>query len=210
MLVMHSMSQQINVFLIHTVLHSRTLRNATTTQPISQSAPAFHIKWIMWILAGGKYPSNVALCYIIYQLIRKFRYNLCREISMSNGNDDIRIIVATCPETLGTFSNNCPNSRSHWLLIGLDALVPKSLWIKNAIKSVSAWKSNLAYNPITKSCENPAGVPGCESLATFDAPCEVDCHFGGVCNATGNGCLCTSGHRIASKIWLLRHCSTIT
>ena len=26
---------------------------------------------------------------------------------MSNGNDDIRIIVATCPETLGTFSNYC-------------------------------------------------------------------------------------------------------
>ena len=34
---------------------------------------------------------------------------------MSNGNDDIRIIVATCPETLGTFSSYCPNSRSHWL-----------------------------------------------------------------------------------------------
>ena len=26
---------------------------------------------------------------------------------MSNGNDDIRIIVATCPETLGKFSNYC-------------------------------------------------------------------------------------------------------
>ena len=45
--------------------------------------------------------------YAIYYLIGEFRYNLCREISMSNGNDDIRIIVATCPETLGKFSNYC-------------------------------------------------------------------------------------------------------